>query len=214
MQHKQGFYEKYVKRLIDIVCSLVVLAIFWWLYIILAILVRVKLGSPVLFKQQRPGKKEKIFNMYKFRTMTDARDENGNLLSDEIRLTKFGKTLRATSLDELPEIFNILKGDMSLVGPRPERPEIAALYSERIPEFDYRLKVKAGLTGYAQVYGKYNTTPYDKLKLDLTYIETYSLKLDLKLLMLTFKILFQKENTEGVEAWQKTAGQEKNEEND
>lgn len=116
MQHKQGFYEKYVKRLVDIVCSLVVLAIFWWLYIILAVLVRVKLGSPVLFKQQRPGKNERIFNMYKFRTMTDARDENGNLLSDEIRLTKFGKALRATSLDELPEIFNILKGDSGIIG--------------------------------------------------------------------------------------------------
>ena len=105
-------------------------------------------------------------------------------------------------------------GDMSLVGPRPERQTIMREYLKEIPEFYYRLKVKAGLTGYAQVYGKYNTTPYDKLKLDLTYIETYSLKLDLKLLMLTFKILFQKENTEGVEAWQKTAGQEKNEEND
>ena len=99
MQHKQGFYEKYVKRLVDIVCSLVVLTLFWWLYIILAILVRVKLGSPVLFKQQRPGKNEKIFNMYKFRTMTDARDDNGELMPDEVRLTKFGKALRATSLE-------------------------------------------------------------------------------------------------------------------
>ena len=116
MQHKQGFYEKYVKRLVDIVCSLVVLVLFWWLYIILAILVRVKLGSPVLFKQQRPGKNEKIFNMYKFRTMTDARDENGELLPDEVRLAKVGKALRATSLDELPEIFNILKGDSGIIG--------------------------------------------------------------------------------------------------
>lgn len=116
MQHKQGFYEKYIKRLLDILCSLVVLVMFWWLYIILAILVRIKLGSPILFKQQRPGKNEKIFNMYKFRTMTDARDENGNLLPDEMRLTKFGKMLRATSLDELPEIFNILKGDSGIIG--------------------------------------------------------------------------------------------------
>ena len=116
MQHRQGFYEKYVKRLVDIVCSLVVLVLFWWLYIILAIMVRVKLGSPVLFKQQRPGKNERIFNMYKFRTMTDARDEKGNLLPDEIRLTKFGKALRATSLDESPEIFNILKGDSGIIG--------------------------------------------------------------------------------------------------
>lgn len=110
MQHRQGFYEKYVKRLLDIVCSLVVLVLFWWLYIILAVLVRVKLGSPVLFKQQRPGKNERIFNMYKFRTMTDARDENGNLLPDEVRLTKFGKTLRATSLDGYDIIGQSRKG--------------------------------------------------------------------------------------------------------
>ena len=116
MQHKQGFYEKYVNRLVDIVCSLVVLVLFWWLYIILAVLVRFKLGSPILFKQQRPGKNEKIFNMYKFRTMTDARDDNGELLPDEVRLTRFGKALRATSLDELPEIFNILKGDSGIIG--------------------------------------------------------------------------------------------------
>ena len=129
------------------------------------------------------------------------------------RITPVGRVIRNLHLDELPQLFNILKGDMSMVGPRPERPQIAEEYKKAIPEFDYRLKVKAGLTGYAQVYGKYNTTPYDKLKLDLTYIETYSLKLDVKLLMLTFKILFQKENTEGVEAWQKTAGQEREEEN-
>ena len=116
MQHKQGFYEKYVKRLVDIVCSLVALVLYWWLYIILAVLVRFKLGSPILFKQQRPGKNEKIFNMYKFRTITDARDDNGKLLPDEVRLTRFGKALRATSLDELPEIFNILKGDSGIIG--------------------------------------------------------------------------------------------------
>ena len=123
----------------------------------------------------------------KYRTMTDKRDENGELLPDEVRLTDFGKKLRSTSLDELPEFLNILKGDMSLVGPRPERPEIAAQYEQSIPEFSYRLKVKAGLTGYAQVYGKYNTTPYDKLKLDLTYIENYSFLLDLQLIATTIK---------------------------
>ena len=126
-------------------------------------------------------------------------------MKDDDRITPVGKVLRQIHFDELPQIFNILKGDMSLVGPRPERPEIAQEYLKEIPEFNYRLKVKAGLTGYAQVYGKYNTTPYDKLKLDLTYIETYSVVQDIKLLMLTFKILFQKENTEGVESWQVTA---------
>ena len=116
MQRKQGFYEKYIKRLIDICCVLAALIVFWWLYLIVAILVRINLGSPVIFKQPRPGKDEKIFNMYKFRSMTDARDENGNLLPDEIRLTKFGKALRATSMDELPEAFNILNGDSGIIG--------------------------------------------------------------------------------------------------
>ena len=137
--------------------------------------------------------------------MTDARDEKGELLPDEVRLTGFGKLLRSTSLDELPELFNILKGDMSFVGPRPERPEIAEEYKTEIPEFHYRLKVKAGLTGYAQVYGKYNTTPYDKLKLDMSYIMNYSLWLDFKLLILTFKIIFKKEAAEGVDSHQVTA---------
>lgn len=116
MTRKQGFYEKYVKRPLDILCALAALIVFSWLYIIVAILVRVKLGNPVIFKQPRPGKDEKIFNLYKFRSMTDERDENGNLLPDEVRLTKFGKALRATSLDELPEAFNILKGDRGIIG--------------------------------------------------------------------------------------------------
>ena len=204
MQHKQGFYEKYVKRLIDIVCSLVVLAIFWWLYIILAILVRVKLGSPVLFKQQRPGKKEKIFNMYKFRTMTDARDENGNLLSDEIRLTKFGKTLRATSfkeesgaretkessLDELPEIFNILKGDMSLIGPRPLLVQYLPRYNE---EQHHRHDVRPGLTGYAQAHGRNAVSWEEKFAMDVWYVNHVSMKTDIKVILDTVKTVVKKE---------------------
>jgi lipopolysaccharide/colanic/teichoic acid biosynthesis glycosyltransferase len=126
-------------------------------------------------------------------------------MKNDDRVTPIGKILRNFHLDELPQIYNILLGDMSMVGPRPERPEIAAQYMESIPEFNFRLKVKAGLTGYAQVYGKYNTTPYDKLKLDLYYIEHQNLLMDIRLIMMTVKILFVKENTEGVEAWQKTA---------
>ena len=118
--HKQGLYEKYFKRAIDIVCSLLAIIVFCWLYALVALLVKVKLGSPIIFRQPRPGKDEKVFMMYKFRTMTDERDSDGNLLPDDVRLTNFGKLLRATSLDELPEVFNILKGDMSIVGPRPQ----------------------------------------------------------------------------------------------
>lgn len=125
-----GLYERFFKRALDIFCSLMALLVFWWLYVIVAILVRVKLGSPVLFTQDRPGKDEKIFKLYKFRTMTDDRDENGNLLPDDVRLTKFGRLLRSTSLDELPEVFNILKGDMSIIGPRPLLVSYLPYYTE------------------------------------------------------------------------------------
>ena len=199
MQRKQGIYEKYVKRILDILFSMLFLILFWWLILVIALLVKIKLGSPVIFKQPRPGKNEKIFNMYKFRTMTDEKDSNGELLPDEMRLTSFGIFLRRTSCDELLEIFNILKGDMSVVGPRPERVEHVEQYTAEVPEFSYRLKVKGGLTGYAQIYGKYNTTAYDKLKLDLMYIQNYSILLDLKLIIMTGKILFVKESTEGFE---------------
>lgn len=190
MQHKQGFYEKYVKRLADIVCSLVVLAIFWWLYIILAILVRVKLGSPVLFKQQRPGKNEKIFNMYKFRTMTDTRDENGELLPDEVRLTRFGKALRATSLDELPEIFNILKGDMSLIGPRPLLVQYLPRYNE---EQHHRHDVRPGLTGYAQSHGRNAVSWEEKFDMDVWYVNHVSMKTDIKVVLDTVKTVVKRE---------------------
>ena len=158
--HKQGIYEKYFKRLIDIFCSLAAIIVFCWLYAIVAILVRVKLGSQVLFKQPRPGKDEKIFNMYKFRTMTDERDENGNLLPDEVRLTKFGKALRATSLDELPEAFNILKGDMSVIGPRPQLVRDMVFMTD---EQRKRHCVRPGLSGLAQVNGRNDIDWEDKL---------------------------------------------------
>ena len=135
--------------------------------------------------------------MYKFRTMTNKKDKDGNLLPDSQRLNKFGKFLRSTSLDELPELINIFIGDMSFVGPRPERIEHVEKYSKEIPEFVCRYKVKGGLTGYAQVYGKYNTSAYNKLKMDLIYIQNYSLAMDLKLILMTVKILFKKESTEG-----------------
>ena len=171
-------------------CSLVVLAIFWWLYIILAILVRVKLGSPVLFKQQRPGKNERIFNMYKFRTMTDARDENGNLLPDEVRLTKFGKALRATSLDELPEIFNILKGDMSLIGPRPLLVQYLPRYNE---EQHHRHDVRPGLTGYAQAHGRNAVSWEEKFDMDVWYVNHVSMKTDIKVVLDTVKTVVKRE---------------------
>lgn len=199
--------QKFVKRAMDIVFSLLGLLLASPFMLIIAALIKAYDGGPVLYKQARLTEDNKIFYIYKFRSMKVESEKDGARLAMKAddRITPVGRVIRNIHFDELPQIFNILKGDMSLVGPRPERPEIAAQYKKEIPEFDYRLKIKAGLTGYAQVYGKYNTTPYDKLKLDLTYIENYSVLLDIKLLMLTFKILFQKENTEGVESWQVTA---------
>ena len=180
-------YKKGIKRLLDILISLIIIVCFCWLYLILAILVRVKLGRPVLFKQPRPGKGEKIFNMYKFRTMTDEKDENGKLLPDKDRLTKFGKLLRKTSLDELPEIFCILKGDMSFIGPRPLLVEYLPYYTEREK---LRHTVRPGLTGLAQASGR-NTVDWDtRFELDATYVENLSFLMDLKVIAMTFKTVF------------------------
>lgn len=164
----ETFYQRYGKRVIDLFLSLVLLILFWWVLAIVAILVRVKLGSPVLFKQPRPGKDEKIFNLYKFRTMTDECDENGNLLPDEVRLTKFGKALRATSLDELPEVFNIVRGEMAIIGPRPQLVRDMVFMT---PEQRKRHLVRPGLSGLAQVNGRNAIAWDDKLAYDLDYIE-------------------------------------------
>ena len=186
-QKKQGIYERYIKRLLDIICALAALIVFGWLYIIVAVLVRVKLGSPVLFTQPRPGKDEKIFKLYKFRTMTDARDENGKLLPDDVRLTKFGKALRSTSLDELPEAFNILKGDMSVIGPRPQLVRDMVFMT---PEQRLRHTVRPGLSGLAQTRGR-NALSWDgKLETDLEYIQRVTFLGDLKIIFDTVKQVF------------------------
>jgi exopolysaccharide biosynthesis polyprenyl glycosylphosphotransferase len=200
--------QVFVKRCFDLIVSCLMLVISSPFMLLFAVAIKCYDGGPVFYKQQRLTLDGKRFMIYKFRTMiVESEQASGARLcrKDDDRITPVGRLLRRTHLDELPQIFNILKGEMSLVGPRPERPSIAAEYKKSIPEFDYRLKVKAGLTGYAQIYGKYNTTPYDKLKLDLFYIRNFSIWLDLKLLLLTFKILFQKENTEGVADSQMTA---------
>lgn len=180
-KHKPyGLYERFFKRALDIFCSLMALLFFWWLYVIVAILVRVKLGSPVLFTQDRPGKDEKIFKLYKFRTMTDAQDENGNLLPDDVRLTKFGKLLRSTSLDELPEVFNIFKGDMSIVGPRPLLVSYLPYYTE---EEKHRHDVRPGLTGWAQINGRNTIGWTEKFQYDLMYINRISFLFDMKIII-------------------------------
>lgn len=191
-QHKPyGPYEKYFKRVLDVFCGLAALLVFWWLYIIVAFLVRIKLGSPVLFKQERPGKNEEIFKLYKFRTMTDARDENGNLLPDEVRLTKFGRALRATSLDELPEVFNILKGEMSLVGPRPLTIQYLPYYSE---EERHRHDVRPGLSGLAQVNGR-NFIDWDhRLAFDVQYVKKITFIGDLRIILQTALKFVKKED--------------------
>ncbi len=186
-------YKKFVKRFLDVFCSLLFILLFWWLFLIIALIVKLKLGSPVVFKQERPGKDEKIFCLYKFRTMTDKRDENGNLLPDGVRLTKFGRLLRATSLDELPELFNILKGDMSIVGPRPLLVSYLDYYSE---DDRKRHSVRPGITGLAQVNGRNGISWGDKFRLDNGYIETLTFKNDLKILFLTVKKVLKREGIE------------------
>ncbi len=192
--------ERFFKRLMDIVIALFACIILSPIMIIIAAAIKVYDRGPVFYKQERLTKDEKTFEILKFRSMIVASEKEGARLASENddRITPVGRILRRSHFDELPQLFNILKGDMSVVGPRPERREIFDQYEESIPEFKFRLKMKAGLTGYAQVYGQYNTVPYDKLKLDLTYIENYSMWLDIKLCFLTVKILFQKEKSEGV----------------
>ena len=184
-----GLYERFFKRALDIFCSLMALLVFWWLFAIVAILVRVKLGSPVLFTQDRPGKDEKIFKLYKFRTMTDARDESGNLLPDDVRLTKFGKLLRSTSLDELPEVFNILKGDMSIIGPRPLLVKYLPLYNE---EQKRRHEVRPGLSGYAQVNGRNSVSWEEKFRMDVEYVDHVTFVGDVKIILGTVLKAFVK----------------------
>lgn len=184
-------YGKYIKRFLDIVCALLAITVFSWLYILVAVLVRINLGRPVIFKQERPGKNGRIFCLYKFRTMTDKKDKNGALLPDAQRLTRFGKFLRKTSLDELPEAFNILKGDMSVVGPRPLLCEYLNYYSE---EEMHRHDVSPGLTGLAQVSGRNLLSWEEKFRLDLEYVEKVSFFLDVKIVLLTvWKVFFKEE---------------------
>ena len=185
-------YGKVVKRFIDVIISGLSLIILSPVLLVLCILVRVKLGSPVLFTQERPGKDEKIFKLYKFRSMTDARDEKGELLSDEVRLTKFGKLLRSTSLDELPELFNILKGDMSLIGPRPLLVRYLPYYTE---EERHRHDVRPGLTGLAQVNGRNALGWEDRFSYDLQYVNNLSLGMDIKVLGMTVGKVLKRSGT-------------------
>ena len=183
-------YQKYIKRLLDFVLSLGAIICLSPVYLVVAILVRVKLGSPVLFTQDRPGKDGKIFKMYKFRTMTDARDAEGNLLPDDVRLTKFGRTLRATSLDELPELLNILKGDMSIVGPRPLLVRYLERYNE---EQKHRHDVLPGLTGLAQVNGRNAISWEDKFRYDVEYTQNVTFIGDVSIILKTVAKVFKKE---------------------
>lgn len=193
VRRKRTIYERFVKRPLDIICALLAIICFCWLYAIVAILVKIKLGSPVLFKQMRPGFNEEIFPLYKFRTMIDERDKNGELLPDEIRLTKFGKWLRSTSLDELPEVFNILNGTMSVIGPRPQLVRDMVFMSDRQR---MRHKVKPGLSGLAQVNGRNGISWEEKLEWDLKYIEKITLIGDLRIIGQTVMKAFIKQ--EGV----------------
>lgn len=209
--------QRFVKRLIDLVFALLLFVITSPVMLLTAIVIKCYDGGPVLYKQVRCTQNQRQFQILKFRSMrVDAEKDGVARLArkNDDRITPVGRFIRKVRIDELPQLINIIRGDMSFIGPRPERPEIITQYMEMMPEFAFRMKVKAGLAGYAQVYGKYNTTPYDKLKLDLTYIENYSTWLDLQLMLLTLKVLFWPDSTEGVESEQITAMREsmKNEE--
>ena len=190
-QGKQGIYARYIKRILDVLLSGCALVVLSPVLLIVAVLVRTKLGSPVIFCQERPGKDEKIFKMYKFRSMTDQRDENGELLPDEVRLTKFGRALRSTSLDELPELWNIFKGDMSIVGPRPQLVRDMVFMT---PEQRLRHTVMPGLTGLAQVSGRNAISWEDKLAADLRYIRQITFLGDVKIVLLTVRKVFFRED--------------------
>lgn len=217
LYRKRGFYENYVKRVLDIICSLLAILVFGWLYVIIAILVRVKLGSPVIFRQPRPGLvdpktgKERIFDMYKFRTMSDKRDEKGELLPDEERLEHFGRRLRGSSLDEIMEAFNILKGDMSIVGPRPQLVRDMVFMSDKQR---MRHTARPGLTGLAQINGRNAVTWEQKIEWDLKYIEHVSFMNDFKILCRTvYKVFGRSESSNEIEVtldygdWQLRNGQ-------
>lgn len=199
-ERKRTFYEKYIKRVLDILCAILTIACFWWLYIFIAILVRVKLGSPIIFKQMRPGLNEEIFSLYKFRSMMDIRDEKGELLSDEVRLTDFGKWLRKTSLDELPEVINIFNGTMSVIGPRPQLVRDMVFMSD---EQRKRHIVRPGLSGLAQINGRNSISWEEKLGWDLKYINQITFLGDIKIVIQTvIKAIWKQEgvNREGTES--------------
>lgn len=187
---KGGLYRRYFKRPMDFILSLIAIIVLSPVFLVVAVLVRVKLGSPVIFKQERPGLNEKIFTLYKFRSMTDERDENGELLPDSVRLTKFGKLLRSTSLDELPELFNILKGDMSIIGPRP----LAVLYLPYYNEIEkHRHDVRPGLSGLAQIHGRNTLSWEDRFNYDIQYVNNITFLVDLKIIFQTFLKVFKRE---------------------
>lgn len=190
MERKVSFYEKYIKRVLDILCSLAAIILFCWLFAIVALLVRIKLGSPVIFKQPRPGKDEKVFMLHKFRSMTDETDDKGELLPDEMRLTRFGRFLRSTSLDELPELWDILIGNMSIIGPRPLLVKYLPLYND---EERRRHEVRPGLTGWAQVHGRNLTSWEERFAYDTDYVDHLSFALDVKIVFMTVHCVFARE---------------------
>lgn len=205
--------QLFIKRLGDIILALILLVLLSPFMIITAICVKLYDGGSIIYKQKRLTRDNKEFYIYKFRSMRENAEKDGVArlsTANDSRVTPIGKVIRKVRLDELPQLFNVLSGTMSFVGPRPERPEIAEQYMEDMPEFGYRTKVKAGITGYAQVYGKYNTVPYDKLKLDLYYIENYSIWLDIRLIILTVRTLFKLDSTEGIKEGNITAKEEHN----